>query len=470
MKRLNFLVPLNSKKIQKGQKIKHITIAEVAAEIKMPEQVLTKLLDQDFDSDKTILPIPLGYKHVGYARKVLIEIKREIKDSFNGRQDFVKNLKTAYRLIMCNLVVCTFSRKCLSMPSTEKHYNKGSYFNKLFLTRAATEAILKALVREGYIRKNKGNKQLNRVNNYQPTEKLQLLLLPLLYKITEEYTSETELIIFKKAKEIKGVKQKKQRTTGSEPRARTQVGTMSRTSFGLETTYSSDLKALKRINKALSKCTYALKSPVKRIYSDDNPMLGGRLYTRLQGLPDKKARIRINTLFNGDPVAEVDLSANHPRMLMALENKELSPTFYEDVALATNTTRDQVKFFLLKAIGAKDRRISLNPQGNEKNWLSQEFVLTQSQRKQIEMHLQSHYPEISQFLYQSIGTYLQAFEGDILLRTMLALLELGIPSLPIHDAIYVQHCYKNEAKQALERAWMHELGVSFKPAIKIDQP
>ena len=52
-------------------------------------------------------------------------------------------------------------------------------------------------------------------------------------------------------------------------------------------------------------------------------MQGGRLYVNLQGLPDRRARIRINTLLNGKPVAEVDLSANHPRMLMALENQKL---------------------------------------------------------------------------------------------------------------------------------------------------
>lgn len=411
----------------------------------------------------------MGLKHVGYARKLLGEIKVEIKDSFTGRKDFVKNLKTAYRLIMCNMVGCVFDKSSLSLSGSEKDYNRNSHYNKLFLTWAAVDKITKALIDHGYIKKSKGSKKDQRVNSYHPTKKLELLVLPLLYCVTEEYSSNTELIIFKKAKD-KDKAKKVAKGTQPVPEDSNAIGTMRRSSFELETNKATDSEALKRINKALKTCTYALKSPVKRIYSDSDPMKGGRLYTRLQGLPDRRARIRINTMFNGEPVAEVDLSANHPRMLMALANMELSATFYDDVAKATETTRDQVKFFLVKAIGAKNRRISLKPKGKERDWLSLEFVLTPVQRELIEEHLQSHYPNITQAFYKNIGTHLQAFEGDILLRAMLDLLDQGIPSLPVHDAIYVQQRYMNQAREALESAWMHELGVSFRPATKIDLP
>ena len=71
--------------------------------------------------------------------------------------------------------------------------------------------------------------------------------------------------------------------------------------------------------------------------------------------------------------------------------------------------------------------------------------------------------------YKGMGTYLQGLEGDILMKTMLSLIEQDIPSLPIHDAIYVQKRYVSKAKNALEIAWMEVLGVGFKPAIKIDE-
>jgi len=61
-----------------------------------------------------------------------------------------------------------------------------------------------------------------------------------------------------------------------------------------------------------------------------------------------------------------------------------------------------------------------------------------------------------------------ALEGDILMKAMLSLIEQDIPSLPIHDAIYVQRRHKSKAQKALEKAWMEVLGVRYKPAIKID--
>ena len=54
------------------------------------------------------------------------------------------------------------------------------------------------------------------------------------------------------------------------------------------------------------------------------------------------------------------------------------------------------------------------------------------------------------------------------MKSMLILIEQDIPSLPIHDAIYVQRRHKTQAKKALEKAWMEVLGVKFKPAIKVD--
>ena len=44
----------------------------------------------------------------------------------------------------------------------------------------------------------------------------------------------------------------------------------------------------------------------------------------------------------------------------------------------------------------------------------------------------------------------------------------GIPSLPIHDALYVQARNASQAKEALESSWMEEVGVGFRPVTKLD--
>jgi hypothetical protein len=199
-------------------------------------------------------------------------------------------------------------------------------------------------------------------------------------------------------------------------------------------------------------------------------MQGGRVYVRLQGLPDRRARIRINTLLNGKPVAEVDLSANHPRMLMAIDNKKLSANFYDDIAAKSKTTRDQVKFLVTRAIGATGKRISLKPDVDESGWFKADFVLSYSERDAILSAIESDNPTLYGKFFKGNGIYLQGLEGDILMKAMLDLIDQDIPSLPIHDAIYVQRRHKNKAKAALEKAWMEVLDVSFKPAVKIDIP
>jgi hypothetical protein len=230
-----------------------------------------------------------------------------------------------------------------------------------------------------------------------------------------------------------------------------------------------DRAGLRRINEYLKDVTYALKAPVRRIYSNEDPMQGGRLYTHLQGLPDRRARVRINTLLNGKPVAEVDLSANHPRMLMALENQKLPENFYDEIAAKTKTNREQVKFLVTRAIGASNRRVLLKPDVVKKGWHKTDFVITPKQRTAIENAIEESCPLLYEKFYKGMGTYLQGLEGDILMKTMLSLIEQDIPSLPIHDAIYVQKRHVLKAKKALEIAWMEVLGVGFKPAIKIDE-
>ena len=170
------------------------------------------------------------------------------------------------------------------------------------------------------------------------------------------------------------------------------------------------------------------------------------------------------------PIAEVDLSANHPRMLMALKGEQLPENFYDEIAEASATSRDKVKFLLMKMVGARNRGISLVVKEDEENWYKSKFKMTEAERRRIESVIEERYPKLYPWLYKGIGIHLQALEGDILLDAMLTLLDQQILSLPMHDAIYVQQEHITKAKTALENAWMHALGVSFKPYTKIDMP
>jgi hypothetical protein len=446
------------------------------SKIGIPAVELETLLSIKYKSGRKggVFPRALALKNVGFARKTIAAIKRGLSaDLTAGRKDGQKTVDHAFRLILCNLVACVFERRPLAIPGSNSAYNKGTPLNKMFLTRAAVDRVTSALIEHRYLVFKQGNNLKETTNTYTPTEKLEVLLIPLLYSVYEPYTNETQLIVFKELRDKKAnkkVKVSKLLTiNGLFGSLASDKHIKRRSSEPLSLPASHpDLVALKRINRALKGCTYALKSPVVRIFSDADPMRGGRLYTRLQTLPDKRARIRINTLFNGESVAEVDLSANHPRMLMALKGKELPADFYDEIANATGTTRDQVKFLLMKAIGASNRAISLKPEVDQKDWFKTDFIVKPDQWKAVDKYLKDHYPDLFEFLYEGMGVSLQGLEGDILLKTMIRLLDQGIPSLPIHDAVYVQAKFASQAQQAICEAWSDCLGVDFKPITKID--
>jgi hypothetical protein len=368
------------------------------------------------------------------------------------------------------LTTLGFTREGLSLPGDNKAYNVGSYYHKFHLTRRAVKAVVGAL--EGkYIKRTKGNNFKNKVDKYHPTPQLELELIPFIYSICEEYNPQEPLVIFKQDKEIGGGRSKgPRRSKHIKQRRSLGLFASAHTSIELETTYATDQAALIRLNNALKDANYALKGPVKRIYSHNDPMQGGRLYVRLQSLPDRRARIRINTLFNGKPIAEVDLSANHPRMLMAQEKEQLPENFYDEIAEESGTSRDKVKYLVMKMVGASDGRISLVVKEDEVHWYKSTFKMTQAERARIELVIIEKYPKLYPWFYRGRGVNMQTLEGDILLNAMLSLLDLGILSLPMHDAIYVQQEHTAQAKAALENAWMRALGVSFKPYTKIDLP
>lgn len=451
------------------------TLQEASLKSGIPEEELKKLLSKRYKKD-TFLIKPIAIKNIGFAKQVIGKIRQELEEDLKqSRRDVQKSVNHAFRLIICNMVSCVFEKKPLAIPGSNKDYNRGELLNKLFLTKTAVDRVTKALEKQGYIKKKQGNTYSQRVNSYRPLKKLELEVIPLIYETYEEYNDKEMSVVFKEPKEPKKSRKKGSSPSGCQNPVTTGLfsssvmHTMRRSSKPLPLTADHpDLVGLKRINEALKDCTYALKSPVRRIYSHNDPMKGGRLYTRLQGLPDRRARIRINTLFNGEPVAEVDLSSNHPRMLMALEGKRLPKNFYEEIAEATHTTRDQVKFLMTKAIGAKNRAISLKPPTDEKDWYLTDFILFPKQQHAIEEYISRHYPDLYKHLYKAMGVHLQGLEGAILMDTMLELLDLGIPSLPIHDAVYVQRRHAKQAQKVLERVWMEVLRVNFKPYTKID--
>lgn len=421
----------------------------------VPQQEMDALLSLPYR--ETTLLRNLSFKNLQFAKKTLISLHKVLEeDLFHPRKDARRRIKIAYRLIMANFVACVFQRKELSVSGTAKSYLRKGYLGKRFLTKRAVNKVLTALEVNNLIVKTKGNPLSKEVNKYLPTKQLEKLCLPLIYSVVESY-DERKLIVINPKKE-----------TETERYYANTFNIEDEQTLILPETHP-DIVKLRRINKALQKATFAFKSPITRIYSNNDVIQGGRLYCAFQRLPDRRARIRINTLLNGLPCVEVDLSCNHPAMLMALNGIRIPRDWYSYVASKANCSRNKVKFLVTRMIGAQDRAIDLRPSVAKKNGIPLTDIPSTYDREQIEHVIADEFPQLNQSLCKGgIGVFLQNLEGEILLNAMDKLVNQGILSLPVHDSLCVQYIFEKEAIDAIEKSWMDVLKVDFKPWIKVD--
>lgn len=97
-------------------------------------------------------------------------------------------------------------------------------------------------------------------------------------------------------------------------------------------------------------------------------------------------------------------------------------------------------------------------------------MMSQEEKKAIQKTAKKLFSDLYADFYQDMGVFMQAMEGDILLDAMCDLIDQGILSLPIYDALYVEQKHIGEAENALKASWMVNLGVDFEPFLDVDIP
>ena len=222
-----------------------------------------------------------------------------------------------------------------------------------------------------------------------------------------------------------------------------------------------EVAELTKVNEFLKGHTWACKGPVKLLYKGD-PFNEGRLYTSFQNLPDRLARVRINTLIDGEPIAEIDFNANHLRLQLAvLHKQDAGNDPYEDIGSASGINdRASVKAFITRAMGADNRDAALNSCRTE--------GFTNVMFEALEAACAKLYPDLKLF----IGWTHQAqnLEGQILKKVMLQGVDEGIVCLPVHDAIAVPKRHQFWAVKTMMKTWTDVVGCNVKPRVKVDKP
>ena len=215
------------------------------------------------------------------------------------------------------------------------------------------------------------------------------------------------------------------------------------------------------INEFLKDHSWACKAPVVLKYKR-NPSEGGRLYTSFLHLPDKSLRIRINTLIDGEPIAEVDFSANHLRLNLALNGGgDAGEDPYAAIGEAAGQLREVVKTFMTVALGAAS-------EGEAKNSCRRRHGIYSKVFETILNSTQKLYPKLR--LFSSWAPYGQNLDGRIIKDVMLAGVRQGIVALPVQYAVAVQQKHIEWAKKQMLASWDKVTETKGLARVKVDLP
>ena len=222
-----------------------------------------------------------------------------------------------------------------------------------------------------------------------------------------------------------------------------------------------ETRELTQINEFLKAQHWACKGPVQLKYKN-NILQGGRLYTPFQGLPDRKIRLRINTLINNKPIGEVDFSANHLRLNLAYDKGvDAGATPYEDIGEAAGgLTRVKVKEFITVAMGADDA-------GKAASRCALAGISGQDFQRLTDA-TERVFPNLD--LFTGWGIHGQNYEGQILKQVMLEGIKKDIVCLPVHDAVAVQQEHLKWAEDTMLECWDRQMETTGLARVKIDLP
>ena len=343
-----------------------------------------------------------------------------------------------YRLlcevILLNLSKSLLQRRWLQIPKSTAAYAKGTVPHQFGFSRRHVDDILEILHRFEAIYRVKGAK----------------------YKLDPQFSSfqPTEYFNNRLAIEALGCEE----SFDIDPvRVNGQEGLLTEKE---QIEFDQDVRDLTKINNFLKQHTYPLKGPMTRIYSK-NVGAAGRIYCEFQALSKRQVPIRQTSLIDGEPIAEIDIIASHPRMaIQKFHDQKIASTFYQDIADELNIFREKIKKFFQVALSSSNRDKARGGFKKDTNYDSYDF-------NAIEKWMRNNYPLVP--LYQSLSMGFMNHEGTILKEVMLKGVEEGVVVLPIHDAIAVKQLDRQWGEEALKAAWKSFFGTDY-CEVKVERP
>ena len=326
-----------------------------------------------------------------------------------------------WRTIVYNLIRATATNKWLGLAGDSNAYTRGAYYNSIGLSYRGTQKVLFELMSRGWIVEEKGAKYTEepRVNHYYPSAEFQSVLVDYAVFTHNPSSFDGQLL------------------TINDPDPQY-------ASFRWTKTHH-DYVPLAEINEFARTQQWACRSAITQSFKR-TPFQSGRLLTPFQNLQSRDYKIRINTLINGNPIAEVDFNANHLRLFLALHKRDVigGHDAYEAIVEVSGAERDKVKGFI---------NVGLNSDSFEsaKYTAARKFSVRYTDSVKISEAFAKLYPNLD--LHCGFALQAMQMEGLILRDVLHEGASKGILALPVHDAVAVEAEHREWAVEAMTASW-----------------
>ena len=351
------------------------------------------------------------------------------KVTLSRRKEDIDGFRANLRLLLYALVASAYDFKWLAIPTGDKNYAKDQRLGKFGLSRRRVESILEVLIQEelvvlgrkGFLDPRPNGK--SKASQYFPTANLLEFFSSCLY----EFSESLELPCYHQFNNFPDEKP---------PEAHL---------------WASNEALLRRYNEFMANHWWAKKGPTTRSFSESLSR-GGRVHTAYQNIVNRRLPIRINTLLDGEPIAEPDFKSNHLRMAAALVGEELPDDPYTVIAELAYTTRDIVKAFVTMVLGFRSKK---QKGGQMKNLDKVGDGVTLAIYKRLLKAFDQEYPwlDAKGIFYNDTGARMQKLEGEIGLKMFEWAMEKEIPILSVHDSFAVQARYADETWAMMNNVW-----------------
>ena len=415
------------------EKPSHIIISEEKNSLLLSQQLMSNGYP---DKDKS-QPIQIyRLSDFGLRKTQLGKLLDDLipKVTLSKRKEDIDGFRANLRLLLYAFVATAYDFKWLAIPSGDGNYAKDQRLGSFGLSRRRVQTILEVLIQEDLI--VLGRKGFldhrpdvpSKASQYYPAPRLLEYFASCLY----EFSGGLELPCYHYFNDF---------PSGKAPKA---------------SLWAGNEALLRRYNEFMAGHWWARKGPTTRSFSESLER-GGRLHTAYQNIVNRRLPIRINTLLDGEPIAEPDFKSNHLRMAAKLVGEQLPEDPYTAIAESTDTTRDIVKQFVTMVLGCRSKR---QKGGQMRNLASVTDGLTLGIYRRVLAAFCQQYPwlDAKNIFYNDTGAKMQKLEGEIGLEMFKWAMDENIPILSVHDSFAVQAKHAEVVWSKMTEFWSEVTG------------